>query len=35
VDEYLTIDEVAARLKLKPRSVKNKMSAGVFRMGSR
>jgi len=33
VDEYLTISEVAARLKLKPKSVKNKMAAGAFRLG--
>jgi hypothetical protein len=32
-DEYLTIKEVASRLKIKPKTVKNKMSAGVFRKG--
>ena len=30
-EEYLTIAEVAARLKIKPKTVKNKMAAGVFR----
>ena len=33
LEEYLTIAEVAARLKLKPKSVKNKMAAGVFKKG--
>jgi hypothetical protein len=33
VDEYLTIAEVAARLKIKPKTVKNKMAAGIFRCG--
>ncbi len=32
-EEYLTIAEVADRLKLKPKTVKNKMAAGAFRMG--
>jgi hypothetical protein len=32
-DEYLTIGEVAARLKLKAKSVKNKMTSGVFVKG--
>lgn len=32
-DEYLTVTEVAERLKLKPRTVKNKMATGVFKMG--
>lgn len=32
-EEYLTISEVAALLKLKPKTVKNKMVAGVFRKG--
>jgi hypothetical protein len=31
VEEYLTIAEVAARLKIKPKTVKNKMAAGIFR----
>jgi hypothetical protein len=30
---YLTIKEVAARLKLETKTVKNKMAAGVFRKG--
>lgn len=32
-EEYLTISELAARLKLKPKTVKNKMARGVFRRG--
>jgi len=32
-EEYLTIDEVAARLKLKRKTVANKMSAGIFLKG--
>lgn len=32
-EEYLTINELAARLKLKPKTVKNKMAAGVFKKG--
>ena len=32
-DEYLTISEVAARLKVKPKTVRNKMASGVFRKG--
>ena len=32
-EEYLTISEVAARLKLTPKTVRNKMAAGVFRKG--
>ena len=32
-DEYLTIKEVAARLKLRPKTIQNKMAAGVFRQG--
>jgi hypothetical protein len=32
-EEYLTIAEVADRLKLKPKTVKNKMAAGAFRLG--
>ena len=30
-DEYLTIEELAARLKLKPKSIRNKMASGIFR----
>jgi hypothetical protein len=33
IEEYLTISEVAARLKLTPKTVRNKMSSGVFRQG--
>jgi len=32
-EEYLTVKEVATRLKLSPKTVKNKMTAGVFRRG--
>jgi hypothetical protein len=32
-EEYLTIPEVAARLKVKPKTVRNKMASGVFRKG--
>jgi hypothetical protein len=32
-EEYLTIDEVAARLKLSPKTIKNKMAFGIFRKG--
>src|SRR5262245_29442713 len=33
LEEYLTISEVAARLKVKPKTVRNKMASGVFRQG--
>jgi hypothetical protein len=33
VEEYLKIAEVAARLKITPKTIKNKMAAGVFRKG--
>ena len=33
MEEYLTISEVAARLKIKPKTVKNKMGSGIFRKG--
>ena len=33
IEEYMTIAEVAARLKIKPKTVKNKMAAGIFRKG--
>ncbi len=33
MEEYLTIAEVAARLKIKPKTIKNKMAAGIFRKG--
>jgi hypothetical protein len=32
-EEYLTISEVALRLKVKPKTVRNKMASGVFRKG--
>ena len=32
-EEYLKISEVAHRLKIKPKTVKNKMAAGIFRKG--
>src|SRR4029450_8309285 len=31
--EYLTISEVAARLKLTPKTVRNKMASGIFVKG--
>jgi len=33
LEEYLTISELAARLKLKPKTIKNKMASGIFRRG--
>jgi len=33
VEEYLTIDAVAARLSISPKTVKNKMAKGVFKLG--
>ena len=32
-DEYLTINELADRLKVAPKTVQNKMSAGIFQRG--
>lgn len=32
-EEYLTISELASRLKLSPKTVKNKMASGIFRRG--
>ena len=32
-EEYLTISEVAARLKVKPKTIRNKMALGVFKRG--
>jgi hypothetical protein len=32
-EEYLTISEVAGRLKVKPKTIRNKMASGVFRKG--
>ena len=33
MEEYLTIAEIAARLKIKPKTIKNKMVSGIFRKG--
>ena len=33
MEEYLTITEVAVRLKIKPKTIKNKMAAGIFKRG--
>jgi hypothetical protein len=33
VEEYLTIAEVAAKLKIKPKTIKNKMATGIFKKG--
>jgi Helix-turn-helix domain len=33
MNEYLTIPEVAQRLKLSPKTVRNKMASGVFKQG--
>ena len=32
-EEYLTIVEVASRLKVKPKTIKNKMASGIFQKG--
>jgi len=32
-EEYLTIEELSARLKLEPKTIRNKMASGVFRRG--
>ena len=32
-EEYLTIEELSARLKIKPKTIKNKMTSGIFRKG--
>jgi hypothetical protein len=32
-EEYLTIEELSARLKIKPKTIKNKMAAGIFIKG--
>ena len=32
-EEYLTIDELSDRLKIKPKTIKNKMAAGIFQKG--
>ena len=33
MEEYLTIAEAAARLKVTPKTLRNKMASGVFRKG--
>jgi len=33
MEEYLKIGEVAERLKLSPKTIKNKMGAGIFKRG--
>jgi hypothetical protein len=33
MEEYLTITELSARLKLKPKTIRNKMATGVFDKG--
>ena len=33
MEEYLTINELAARLKIKPKTIKNKMASGIFKKG--
>jgi len=33
-EEYLTIHELSARLKIKPKTIKNKMASGIFRRGT-
>jgi hypothetical protein len=32
-EEYLTLDEVAARLKLNKKTIQNKMAGGIFQKG--
>jgi len=32
-EEYITIDELAARLKLSPKTIRNRMASGVFSKG--
>ena len=33
MEEYLSIDALAKRLELSPKTIKNKMAKGVFRLG--
>jgi len=32
-EDYLTINEIAMRLKLEPKTIRNKMASGVFQKG--
>lgn len=32
-EEYLTIKELSSRLKVKPKTIKNKMASGIFQKG--
>jgi len=32
-EEYLTITELSSRLKIKPKTIQNKMAVGIFRKG--
>lgn len=32
-EEYLTIEQLAARLSVKPKTIRNKMANGIFRKG--
>jgi hypothetical protein len=32
-EEYLTVEELSARLKLEPKTIRNKMASGIFRRG--
>ncbi len=34
MEEYLTVAEVAHRLKISPKTVRNRMAAGIYREGS-
>jgi hypothetical protein len=33
-EEYLTVEQVAARLQVKPKTVRNKMASGIFQKGT-
>jgi excisionase family DNA binding protein len=33
-EEYLTIQQVAERLNVKPKTIRNKMSSGIFKRGT-
>lgn len=32
-EEYLTIEQLAARLSVKPKTIRNKLASGIFRKG--